>query len=191
MVDFTSFIRFQPQLSPIMGSMSKSTQSLECRCIECQDNHRYEEMRRYTWDNHPGKLALSDERLSFCPPRVLGYAMRIKRWVQLLVSRTDEPGDASQEIFEKLQLKAETKDMIKSLVLAHDQGKTVGRGKAKGIVDFVEDKGKGLVVMLYGMFKVCYYDRLHLLIITWQVFQVWPRIARPILLITLMANAVG
>ena len=155
MVDFTSYIRFQPPHSPIMGSLSRRTDSLECSCPECRRNSGYEKMFRFTWDGKvPGsKRPLTDEQLALFPPRVLGYAMRIKRWVQLLVSKTDAPGAASQEIFEKLQLREETKDMIKGLVLAHDQGKADIHGKKKGVTDFVEDKGKGLVIMLYGMFS--------------------------------------
>ena len=151
MVDFTSYIRFRPPQSPIMGSMSQYMKTEECSCAECRANPRYENMRKFSWDKQLPKEKLTDEQLSFCPPRVLGYAMRIKRWVQLLVSKTDEPGEASQEIFEKLQLRKETKDMIKSLVLAHDQQQVGNRKKSRGITDFVEDKGKGLVIMLYGI----------------------------------------
>ena len=152
MIDFLSFLNFHPS-APKMGTITHSGDNLPCDCSECCE--RFEPILRFSWDQHPPGKSLTDEQILFCPPRVLGYAMKLKKWVQLLVGGISDPEKASDDIFKNLQLEENTKRMIKNLVEAHEEGKGGKRGKYKGIVDFVEDKGKGLVIMLYGWLFSC------------------------------------
>lgn len=112
-------------------------------------------LSRVSWHEHPPE-SLTDKQVLFCPMRVVGYIMKLKKWGQLSVEAVSDPEEASDEIFKNLQLEEQSKTMIKNLVKAHEEGKSRKRGENKGIVDFVEDKGKGLVIILYGKF-----DSLH------------------------------
>lgn len=77
------------------------------------------------------------------PPRVLGYSTKEKMWGQFGVDRTsDAPGKQISKFKEKLQLDDRYKLMIQALVDEHE-----GRAEIK---DVVEDKGKGLVLLLHG-----------------------------------------
>lgn len=128
MIDFLSFLKFQPE-APVMGTMTRSSGRLPCSCSECCD--KYEKMYLFIWDHRSSKKRLADEQLLFCPPCVLGYAMKIKKWVQLLVRYISDPEEASSKIFVDLQLEEDSKTMIKSLVMAHEEGKC-GEGRIRG-----------------------------------------------------------
>lgn len=75
----------------------------------------------------------------------MGYATREKRWGQFSVDQTKPPPGKQPDKFEKdLQLAKEYKDLIRALVLSHDER------RAKQVEDVVLDKGKGLVLLLHG-----------------------------------------
>jgi hypothetical protein len=113
-------------------------------------------MYKFGWDKHPPNKRMTDEQYMMCPPRVLGYALKQKKWAQLLVDKLSPPNDADASTFqERLQLDDEDKKLVQKSVQAHE----VGKGKAKNgqtiaLQDFAPDKGKGLIIMLYGMFHV-------------------------------------
>ena len=111
-----------------------------------------------------------DDQLLICPPRVEGYALSNKMWVYLDVSADSlhevpemHEGDDSEGqldiAFNKIVLPddkhwKETKQVIEQLVRAHgslsppmadDNDDTPAPFK-----DFIEGKGEGLVVLLYG-----------------------------------------
>jgi hypothetical protein len=87
---------------------------------------------------------LSPDQLQFCPPRVLGFAVSQKKFVQLLVEKVKE--NVSQKEKEKpwndLKLRKKDKETLRSLVTEHT--------KADDIEDVIKGKGKGLVVLLHG-----------------------------------------
>lgn len=93
-----------------------------------------------------GKLqgTLTSDQLQFCPPRVLGFAVSQKKFVQLLVVNVRK--NVSQKDKEKpwddLKLRKKDKDTLKSLVVEH--------AKSDVIEDVIPGKGKGLVVLLHG-----------------------------------------
>lgn len=147
-----------------MGTMTDSDDNLPRYYSECSE--KYEKLYRLSWHEHPPEKNLTAEQLLLCPPRVLGYAMKLKKWGQLFVDGVSDPEQASDDIFKNLQLDEQSKTMIKNLVKAHEEGKGGKPGKTKGIVDFVEDKGKGLVIVLYGKF-----DSLHGKISLHGIFQ--------------------
>ncbi|MCJ1417781.1 hypothetical protein MMC32_004126 [Xylographa parallela] len=92
-----------------------------------------------------------DDEFILCPPRLLGYSTKEKMWGQFSVDQTSEmPARETTMFREKLQLNEEYKQMIEALVDEH-RGKRVATDVDKvQVKDFVEDKGKGLVLLLHG-----------------------------------------
>jgi ATP-dependent protease Clp ATPase subunit len=93
-----------------------------------------------------GKLRsrLTSDQLQFCPPRVLGFAVSQKKFVQLLVENVHS--NISQKDKEKpwhdFKLKGKDKETLRNLVTQH--------AKSEVIEDVIRGKGKGLVVLLHG-----------------------------------------
>jgi hypothetical protein len=78
--------------------------------------------------------------------------LKEKKWAQLLVENLTDPdaGDAGT-FHDKLQLEEVHKELIEKSVLAHKEGQERVNGKFKrSLEDFPPDKGKGLIIMLYG-----------------------------------------
>jgi hypothetical protein len=95
-------------------------------------------------DHEPGP-----EEFLLYPPRILGYSTREKIWGQFNVDKTTDVPDPSMSLFrEKLQLDEDYKIMIQALVEEH--GARGGQNDRLKVKDVVEDKGKGLVLLLHG-----------------------------------------
>jgi hypothetical protein len=109
-------------------------------------------MYKFDWDKHSRTTPLTFDQYLHCPPRVPGYALKQKKWAQLLVKALKAPDEADATVFEdRLQLDEEAKELVKWTVQSHEIGKVVDdKGKSKGLQDFAPDKGKGLIIMLYG-----------------------------------------
>jgi len=91
-----------------------------------------------------------DEFLLY-PPRILGYSTREKIWGQFSVDKTSDVPDPSISLFEeKLQLDEDYKIMIKALVEEHGARGGQNDPNRVKVKDVVEDKGKGLVLLLHG-----------------------------------------
>lgn len=85
------------------------------------------------------------------PPRLLGYATQEKVWGQFSVDNTKKPpGKLPKKFHENLQLDEKYKDLIEALVGSHESNQE--REKELRIKDVVQNKGKGLVLLLHGMF---------------------------------------
>ncbi|KAL1967134.1 hypothetical protein VTN77DRAFT_3425 [Rasamsonia byssochlamydoides] len=114
-----------------------------CNCTTCS------RMRREYAGDLPSKQGkklakLSPEQLLLCPPRVCGFVVQSKRWVQMLVDNIEEiPQRDKDEAFDKLELPAKTKKLLKSLVMEHAKG-------SGSIDDLIPGKGAGLIVLLHG-----------------------------------------
>jgi hypothetical protein len=88
--------------------------------------------------------------LILLPPRFLGYSTQDKFWGQFKIDGTKDVSKARQSMFQKnLQLEHEYKRMIQALVTSHES-KNNTDGDRPQILDVVEDKGKGLVILLHG-----------------------------------------
>ncbi|KAJ2989127.1 hypothetical protein NUW58_g3627 [Xylaria curta] len=93
-------------------------------------------------------LNMSDQNILMLPPRILGYATREKMWAQFSVDSAEEPAGKNPENFEKnLQLDQTYKDLIEALVESHQVNQATA---TKQVKDFVDDKGRGLVLLLHG-----------------------------------------
>jgi len=156
-VDFSSYMTYQPARAPILGSLYMYEGHVSDLSPERRKQKIFQDMYRTDWDGHPPEKDMTPEQLLCCPPRVLGYALKQKTWVQLLVKHLRKPNDADVSTFrDKLQLDEESKDLISKSVIAHEKGKRKNEnGKSSGLEDFAPEKGKGLVIMLYGKHFIC------------------------------------
>jgi len=85
---------------------------------------------------------MTDEQYLLCPPRVLGYSMKEKKWMQFAVESLLEPNPADRNTFDnKLQLRSGYKELIWKSVLSH---------RKPNIADYTPGKGKGLIILLWG-----------------------------------------
>jgi len=93
----------------------------------------------------------NDNYLLF-PPRLLGYATQEKVWGQFSVDNTKKPpGKMPKKFHENLQLDEKYKDLIEALVGSHESNQE--RAKELQVKDVVQNKGKGLVLLLHGRFQ--------------------------------------
>ena len=151
-VDFASFLTYQPFKAPILAPLCRYEGHVTELSPERRNKRVFQNIYRFAWDGFKPGRPMSEEQLLCCPPRVLGYALKQKTWVQLLVEHLGEPEKADLETFKtKLQLDPELKDLIENSVKAHEHAKRKGpSGKPKGLEDFAQGKGRGLVIMFYG-----------------------------------------
>lgn len=97
------------------------------------------------------KLVEEDENYLLFPPRLLGYATREKVWGQFAVDNTNlPPGKKPSKFQNDLQLDQKYKDIIEALVASHESNQE--QEKELRVRDVVQNKGKGLVLLLHGMF---------------------------------------
>ncbi|GAB1319609.1 Transitional endoplasmic reticulum ATPase 1 [Madurella fahalii] len=90
----------------------------------------------------------ADDNYLIFPPRILGYATREKVWGQFSLDFVSDRAEKQPDKFnDNLQLDAKYKRLIKALVQSHELN-TTERGKQ--VEDVVQDKGKGLVLLLHG-----------------------------------------
>lgn len=88
------------------------------------------------------RYQMTDTQALLCPARTSGFALVSKKWACFLV---DEVRDViwRDDAFEKLELGPENKSAIEALVKTHTS-------TGLHFDDFIKDKGKGLVLLLYG-----------------------------------------
>jgi len=85
---------------------------------------------------------LTDEQLMMCQPYIIGFSFGNKRWGGYAVSKL-KPVTWGEDAFRSLVLEPRRKKLIHSLVKQH----SINEDKYD---DFVEGKGKGLVILLSG-----------------------------------------
>jgi len=157
MVDFDSYYLHGSTTSKI-GDTSVEEEITACQCPECSDNEVLEQRFKPYYDNKTGKKEEDWEPLQtmLCPPRVLGYVLQDKQWAQLAVDNLDViPDEDVTTVMDSLRLGGEDdgqqeKYLLYSLVKNHGEGKAKKEGKGYELDDIVAEKGKGLVILLYG-----------------------------------------
>lgn len=155
MVDFDSYFRFGPSVACV-GSLKASNSEAECSCLDCRENDALREAYRTRFDEESNqKDHWEEDQYMLCPPRVLGYILRDKQWAQLQVTLLQDipEKDPSDSWSNRLKLAdgEETKDMILSLVTGHGTTESAGEKDGLEVDDIIAKKGKGLVILLYGM----------------------------------------
>jgi hypothetical protein len=140
-VDFKSFLEYQPPNAPILGEQQRYDKGAECSCDDCKN--RREDVYHFSWDKLPPTQEMTDEQYLLCPPRVLGYSLKDKKWMQFAVESLKKPREADSTNFNtKLQLHPDHKELIWKSVQSH---------KKKNILDYTPGKGNGLVILLWGI----------------------------------------
>ncbi|KAI1342474.1 hypothetical protein F5Y15DRAFT_305328 [Xylariaceae sp. FL0016] len=108
-----------------------------------------------TYEMKPEMMELRDEDLVLLPKRTFAYALRERRFVPVntnfLQAIRRQPG-----VFENLKILKDYKDIVRGLVASHFQKKAFERrcvdmsteGPSQ---DLIQNKGRGLVVLLHGV----------------------------------------
>lgn len=149
MVDFDSYHQHAPNASIYapMGDIKFSNEDDECNCGSCSSNTSLRQNQRRSFDRWEGRKPFeSKEQYLLCPPRVLGYHLESRTWLELNVNNIEEVDAKSDKAFDRLQLNDEHKDLIKNLVQSHSST----TDKEPMMEDIIKGKGKGLVMLLHG-----------------------------------------
>ncbi|KAL8702463.1 MAG: hypothetical protein Q9201_004368 [Fulgogasparrea decipioides] len=105
-------------------------------------------MRRFAENDAGNHSSHEDSNYLLLPARLLGYCFNIKAWAQVHMNRVRpiEPPDADK-LMQKLIFPTESEGVKEDLKILIEQH---GSTKLPLIVDPVEGKGAGLVVLLHG-----------------------------------------
>jgi hypothetical protein len=166
MVDFESYLQHMPEdhgYGPIGDARISPSKDDECRCRSCSSNEDLQKNQRIMYDGVDGKTEfLDNDQYLICPPRVLGYHLGSRTWLELDISEIPKTDGKrylqdiihlqSNQPFEKLELNSTMKSLIKDLV----QGHTSSTGKPPPLQDIMKEKGRGLVILLHGMCTTLY-----------------------------------
>ncbi|RBR11911.1 uncharacterized protein FIESC28_08796 [Fusarium coffeatum] len=167
MVDYESYFEYGG--ANVRNGPLTAVDSEECLCFDCQQNTGL--CARYRTHFDQARFVLQkeweEEQYLICPPRVLGYILKDKQWAQLqvtllsplsqydddeLLSRlklADDPTDTSS----KKEKDESTKALLLDLVRSHTstEVKTEAEDEERlNVDDIIPDKGKGLIILLYG-----------------------------------------
>ncbi|MCJ1290409.1 hypothetical protein MMC34_001947 [Xylographa carneopallida] len=149
MVDFGSYVQHGPpyDYNPHMGDIKFVEDEGTCQCTLCAANMALRASQKPHYGHAKNTDSFEDTQYLICPPRVLGYHLNGKRWVELdvnLVSEIENLTDASS--FRRLELNPVQKELIKKLVKNHASGTE----KLPFMRDLMKGKGNGLVILLHG-----------------------------------------
>jgi hypothetical protein len=114
------------------------------RLIEMEsefENGRTGSLSRETTHANTPSYHMTDDQALLCPARASGFALGAKNWALFLVDGVHEV-KWRDGAFEKLQLESTSKSTIQALVQTHNP--------TDQFDDFIKDKGKGLILLLYG-----------------------------------------
>ncbi|KAL9629701.1 MAG: hypothetical protein Q9204_005126 [Flavoplaca sp. TL-2023a] len=149
MIDFAAYEQYSLDGVGALGSLDPM-EGAACKCQLCLDNtsNCSEWMRRFANEDMTNIPAAEDINYSLLPARLLGYCFNAKVWAQFHVNRVEavEMPDAKRDM-EKLIFPEEAdgvKEDLKILIEQH------GSTKLPMIVDPIEGKGAGLVILLHG-----------------------------------------
>lgn len=164
MVDFVAYLQHAPK-SSIHGPMGEAIFSRnddECRCSICSANEALQMNQKTHWDNVTPEHEFEELQLELCPPRVLGYHLENKTWIEMNVALDEHEAKhvekpegrflkdikqlISDQAFKALQLVKSQKDLVQDLVRSHASG-TMTRPLLE---DIIKGKGRGLVILLHG-----------------------------------------
>lgn len=163
MVDYLSYFQYGSSTKRLGGLESKTQTWMDCACSDCAKNPELNTKFRMHFDklNIQLKKDWEEEQYLICPPRVLGYILKDKQWAQLQVTNLTEipPSDNDNPWNTRLQLADDkkkcgtTKSLLFDLVRSHISSSTGDRNADRGLEvnDIVPGKGKGLIILLYGI----------------------------------------
>ncbi|KAI4256793.1 MAG: hypothetical protein L6R42_006015, partial [Xanthoria sp. 1 TBL-2021] len=152
MIDFAAYKQYSPGGRGTLGSLYP-VEGAACKCQLCLDNtSNLSQWMCGFADEDMGNIS-ADEDINYLllPARLLGYCFNTKVWAQFHVNRVKaiKIPDAKKEM-EKLIFPEESDSVKEDLgILIEQHGST----KLPMIVDPIEGKGAGLVVLLHGVGK--------------------------------------
>ena len=153
MVDFNSYLQHGPPFIkfPPMGELQfVDDDDGACKCGMCLSNEKLKDNQKLHYDRVKPGDEWEDTQYLICPPRVLGYHLKGKRWVELDVEAvTDISNLEDRSSFDSLELAKPQKRLIEDLVRCHASGKD---NKDRSMTDFMQGKGNGLVILLHGIY---------------------------------------
>lgn len=103
-------------------------------------DHREE----YDWDEMPADTVLMDEQAQLCPAIIGGVSLSNEHLYNVSVENL-QPVKWNKGAMERLVLDEDKKDLLKGLVAQHSH-----RARTSEFGDLIENKGKGLVILLHG-----------------------------------------
>ncbi|KAF3064287.1 putative aaa family protein [Daldinia childiae] len=108
-----------------------------------------------THEMNPEALELREEDLVLLPKRMFAYALRERRFVPVNIQFL-KPIRREQGVFENLKILKDYKDIVRGLVASHFQKKSLERRYVDMSTegpgqDLIQNKGRGLVVLLHGV----------------------------------------
>ena len=163
MVDFKSYCRHGPNEPIPMGDLRLSPSdenSGECECDICKEPGGPLDNQKHKWDGQQTLPSKKYEELNknevlqymVCAPRVLGYHLMEKKWIEMMVDEVkDIDNRSSKDAFKKVQLANSTKELIEKLVRSHSNDKDpANKSPRSKMNDLTKGKGEGLVILLHG-----------------------------------------
>lgn len=153
MIDFSSYIQHGPEFEryPPMGDLPFALWEEDddaCTCGICSANEKLRRNQKLHYDNVTTATNWEETQLLICPPRLLGYHLKGKRWVELYVENVrniEKLKDTTS--FDKLELNKPQKNLIRNLVTCHASG---SESQDRVMNDLSQGKGNGLVILLHG-----------------------------------------
>lgn len=148
MIDFAAYNQYSPGDGGALGSLYPE-EGAACRCQLCLDNtsNCSQWMRRFANKDTGNNSADEDTNYLLLPARLLGYYFNTKVWAQFHVNRVQAIKEPDAEEMGKLIFPEDSDEVKEDLrILIEQHGST----KLPMIVDPIEGKGSGLVVLLHG-----------------------------------------
>ena len=152
-----------PPLGPRSAVRFLDMPDTGCQCYACNNSviqgwkrrskkfhNRYELVDEFVKD---------EERLLFCPPKILGYALQEKLWAQFRikdVKELDRKADTAEKGFfnKELQLDQKYKDLLLGFVNNYESVVKLQDGdeepRSTTSFDPIDGKGAGLAILLHG-----------------------------------------
>ncbi|KAF5229970.1 hypothetical protein FAUST_10062 [Fusarium austroamericanum] len=164
MVDYESYFEYGGTM--VRNGFLQSDDTQDCLCTDCQTNTGLCARYRTHFDEKKfiEKEEWDEEQYLICPPRVLGYILKDKQWAQLQVTSLSRPSQRDDdELLSRLKLaddkpskkgkEESTKALLLDLVRSHTSTTVKADAKEEeglNVDDIIPDKGKGLIILLYG-----------------------------------------
>ncbi|GLI81005.1 hypothetical protein PoHVEF18_009374 [Penicillium ochrochloron] len=163
MVDFQAYLQNVPSsghFGPV-GTAEIVNKDDECRCSTCSANRALSNNQKRHYDGANANNEFEELQYMICPPRVLGYHLQSRNWLELNIGKhqgvpsdsvegerylSDVAQPRNNKEFDTLQLDEMQKTLIRDLVQSH-----VSRTNSKlWVEDIGQNKGRGLVILLHG-----------------------------------------
>ncbi|KAL8791720.1 MAG: hypothetical protein Q9195_005657 [Heterodermia aff. obscurata] len=132
-------------VNPSMGDLEFVVDN-SCRCSECMGNERLKDNQKAHFDHVKPSWEWEEYQYLISPPRLLGYHLTTKQWVELAVDKVKDIKILKDpSAFKSLELPKTQKSLIESLVRCHGV-----KDEDRSMRDLMKGKGNGLVILLHG-----------------------------------------